>query len=175
MAGITGYLKRKLKLIVNEMKSAVDRPWKRVFLGFTFTKNRPNRLKTSKKALHHFKEEIRRITSRTRGVTLMKVIKDLKSYLTGWKLYFGFSEAKSVFQGLDAWIRRRLRCYLWKQWGRSGYRRLIERGATRHLAWFTAKSAHGPWRLSHSPALSFALPKKYFVGLGLPILYERSS
>jgi RNA-directed DNA polymerase len=175
MASVTEYLERKLKLIVNEAKSAVDRPWKRAFLGFTFTKRRPNRRKTSDKALHQFKEEIRRMTGRTRGVTFMKVIKELKSYLTGWKLYFGFAEAKSVFQNLDSWIRRRLRCYLWKQWGRSGYRRLVERGVTRDLAWFTAKSAHGPWRISQSPALSFALPKKYFAGLGLPLLYERSS
>jgi RNA-directed DNA polymerase len=175
MISVTKYLQGKLKLVVNEAKSAVDRPWKRAFLGFTFTKRRPNRRKTSDKALHQFKEEIRRMTRRTRGVTLMKVIKDLKAYLTGWKLYFGFAEAKSVFQGLDSWIRRRLRCYLWKQWGRSGYRRLVERGVTRDLAWFTAKSAHGPWRISQSPALSFALPKKYFVSLGVPLLYERSS
>ncbi|NTV54362.1 MAG: hypothetical protein HGA73_02775, partial [Syntrophaceae bacterium] len=105
---------------------------------------------------------------------LKTVIKDLESYLTGWKLYYGFSEAKSVFQNLDSWVRRRLRCYLWKQWGRSGYRRLVERGVTRDLAWNTAKSAHGPWRISRSPALSFALPKKYFVRMGLPLLYERS-
>jgi RNA-directed DNA polymerase len=175
MASATEYLERKLKLAVNEAKSAVDRPWKRSFLGFTFTKRRPNRRKTSEKAMFRFKEEIRRITSRTRGVTLKTVINDLTRYLTGWKLYYGFSEAKSVFQNLDSWVRRRLRCYLWKQWGRSGYRRLVERGVTRDLAWFTAKSAHGPWRLSRSPALSFALPKKYFVRMGLPLLYERSS
>jgi RNA-directed DNA polymerase len=173
MAGVTQYLKRKLKLAVNEAKSAVDRPWKRTFLGFTFTKRRPNRRKTSEKAMRRFKEEIRRMTQRTRGVTLRTVINDLKSYLIGWKLYFGFSEAKSVFQGLDSWVRRRLRCYLWKQWGRAGYRRLVERGVTRDLAWNTAKSAHGPWRISRSPALSFALPKKYFVGLGLPLLYDK--
>jgi len=173
MAGVTQYLKRKLKLAINEAKSAVDRPWKRTFLGFTFTKRRPNRRKTSEKAMRRFKEEIRRMTQRTRGVTLRTVISDLASYLIGWKLYFGFSEAKSVFQGLDSWVRRRLRCYLWKQWGRAGYRRLVERGVTRDLAWNTAKSAHGPWRISRSPALSFALPKKYFVGLGLPLLYDK--
>jgi RNA-directed DNA polymerase len=174
MASVTGYLRRKLKLAVNEAKSAVDRPWKRTFLGFTFTKRRPNRRKTSEKALQRFKEEVRRMTQRTRGVTLKQVLHDLRSYLVGWKLYFGFSEAKSVFQGLDSWLCRRLRCYLWKQWGRAGYRRLVERGVTRDLAWYTAKSAHGPWRLSRSPALSFALPKKYFLRMGLPLLYERS-
>jgi len=106
MAGITEYLKRKLKLTVNEAKSAVDRPWKRAFPGFTFTRRRPNRRKTSNKALNHFMEEIRRITGRIHGVTIVKVIKDLKSYLTGWKLYFSFSEAKSVFQGLGLMSRK---------------------------------------------------------------------
>lgn len=173
MASVTRYLQRKLKLLVNETKSIVDRPWNRTFLGFTFTKRRPNRRKTSQKAIIRFKEEIRRITSRTRGVTLKTVIHDLASYISGWKLYYGFSEAKYVFQGLDSWVRRRLRCYLWKQWGRAGYRRLVERGVTRDLAWNTAKSAHGPWRISRSPALSFALPKKYFVRMGLPLLYDK--
>jgi RNA-directed DNA polymerase len=173
MASVTTYLQRKLKLLVNETKSTVDRPWNRSFLGFTFTKRRPNRRKTSQKAIIRFKEEIRRITSRTRGVTLKTVIHDLASYISGWRLYYGFSEAKYVFQGLDSWVRRRLRCYLWKQWGRAGYRRLVERGVTRDLAWNTAKSAHGPWRISRSPALSFALPKKYFVRMGLPLLYDK--
>lgn len=173
MTSITEYLQRKLRLTVNEAKSAVDRPWKRAFLGFTFTKRRPNRRKTSEKAMLRFKEEIRRITSRTRGVTLKTIINDMSDYITGWKLYFGFSEAKSLFQNLDSWVRRRLRCYLWKQWGRAGYRRLVERGVTRDLAWFTAKSAHGPWRISRSPALSFALPKRYFVRMGLPLLYDK--
>jgi RNA-directed DNA polymerase len=173
MASVTTYLQRKLKLLVNETKSTVDRPWNRSFLGFTFTKRRPNRLKTNQKAIIRFKEEIRLITSRTRGVTLKTVIHDLAGYISGWKLYYGFSEAKYVFQGLDSWVRRRLRCYLWKQWGRAGYRRLAERGVTRDLAWNTAKSARGPWRISPSPALSFALPKKYFVRMGLPLLYDK--
>jgi RNA-directed DNA polymerase len=174
MAGVTEYLKRKLKLSVNEAKSAVDRPWKRTFLGFSFTGRRPNRRRTSEKAIARFKAEIRRITYRTRGVSTKQVIHDVRSYLVGWKLYFGFSEAKSAFKELDSWLHRRLRCYLWKQWGRAGYRRLRERGVSSDLAWNTAKSAHGPWRLSRSPALSIALPRKYFVGMGLPLLYERS-
>ena len=174
MASVAEYLERKLKLCINEAKSAVDRPWRRAFLGFTFTGRRPNRRRTSEKALQRFKGEIRRMTQRTRGASTKQVIHDVRTYLVGWKLYFGFSEARSVFKELDSWLHRRLRCYLWKQWGRAGYRRLIERGVTRDLAWNTAKSAHGPWRLSRSPALSFALPKSYFVGLGLPLLYERS-
>ena len=174
LASITQYLSRKLKLKMNESKSAVDRPWKRTFLGFTFTGHRPNRRKVSDKVLLRFKEEIRQRTWRTRGVTLKRIVEDLKRYLIGWRTYFGFSEARSVFKELDSWIHRRLRCYLWKQWGRRRYRELRDRGVSQDLAWNTVKSAHGPWRLSRSPALAFALPGRYFSHLGLPLLYKRS-
>jgi len=174
LASTTQYLLRKLKLKVNEAKSAVARPRKRTLLGFTFTGHRSNRRKVSDKAILRFKEEIRHRTRRTRGVTLQWVIDELRSYLIGWQAYFGFSEARSVFKELDSWIRRRLRCYLWKQWGRRRYRELRDRGVSRDLAWNTVKSAHGPWRLSRSPALAFALPGRYFTHLGLPLLYERS-
>ena len=90
----------------------------------------------------------------------------------GWKAYFGIVKVYSPLMDLDKWIRRKLRCYIWKQWGRSGYRQLRKRGVKRLLAWNTAKSAHGPWRLSHSPALYKALPKRYFDELGIPALLE---
>ncbi len=83
---------------------------------------------------------------------------------------FGVAEVKSQLRDIDKWIRRKLRCYLYKQWGRSGYRKLKQLGVKRQLAWNTAKSAHGPWRLSSSPALTQALPDKYFSNLGLPSL-----
>jgi RNA-directed DNA polymerase len=174
LASVTRYLLRKLRLKVNESKSAVDRPWRRRFLGFTFTGRRPNRRKVSDQAILRFQEEIRQRTQRTRGVTFQRVVDELRSYLLGWQAYFGFSEAKSGFKELDSWIHRRLRCYLWKQWGRRRYRELRGRGVSRDLAWNTVKSAHGPWRLSRSPALAFALPSRYFSRLGLPLLYERS-
>jgi RNA-directed DNA polymerase len=174
LASVTRYLLKKLRLKVNEGKSAVDRPWRRGFLGFTFTGRRPNRRKVSDKAILRFKGEIRQRTQRTRGVMFQRVVDDLRSYLLGWQAYFGFSEAKSVFKELDSWIHRRLRCYLWKQWGRRRYRELRGRGVSRDLAWNTVKSAHGPWRLSRSPALAFALPSRYFFQSGLPLLYERS-
>lgn len=173
LGSVTRYLERELKLKVNEAKSAVERPWRRVFLGFTFTGRRPNRRRVSDEAMKRFKAEIRTRTWRTRGVTLTKVIADLKGYVLGWQAYFGFSEVKGIFKELDSWIRRRLRCYVWKQWGRRGYRALRERGVSRDLAWNTCKSAHGPWRLSRSPALAFALPGHSFTRLGLPRLFER--
>jgi RNA-directed DNA polymerase len=104
----------------------------------------------------------------------VRVVGDLRRHLDGWYAYFSFAEAPSVFQELDSWIRRRLRCYLWKQWGRRRYRALRRRGVSRDLAWNTVTSAHGPWRLSRSPALAIALPGRYFDGLGLPRLYRGS-
>ena len=170
-ANVTKYLSRKLRLKVNEAKSAVARPWQRTFLGFTFTGWMKRRV--SDKAIKRFKEEVRWHTGRTRGVSVSKVISDLRVFLLGWKAYFGFGEIRSMMKELDSWVRRRLRCYHLKQWGTNRYRELCRRGVSRDLAWNTAKSAHGPWRLSRSPALAFALPARYFTALGLPNLYER--
>jgi len=171
MASITRFLRDRLKLRVNAAKSAVGRPWDRKFLGFCFT--RSLRRCVSSAALREFKDRVRVITYRTRGRSLDGVVGELGRYLSGWLAYFGYAEARSGFKELDSWTRRRLRCYVWKQWGRGRYRALRRRGVTRALAWNTAKSAHGPWRLSRSPALAFALPARYFASLGLPSLFQR--
>jgi RNA-directed DNA polymerase len=171
LENVTRFLSSRLQLKVNEAKSAVGRPWERTFLGFTF--NRRLRRKVSPKALKAMKECIREKTSRTLGRRIEAVIDDLRQYLIGWKAYFSYAEVRSLFKELDSWIRRRLRCYHWKQWGRKGYRELRRRGVSRQLAWNTAKSAHGPWRLSRSPALAIALPGKYFAALGLPQLFVK--
>lgn len=174
LESITRYLARKLKLTVNARKSAVDRPWKRSFLSFTFTRRgKVKRCKVSANALKRFKHTIRKLTRRTRGRTIHHIIADLRKYILGWKGYFGYNQVPSPVIDLEKWVRRKLRCYLWKQWGRSGYRQLRNRGVKVRLAWNTAKSAHGPWRLSQSPALVIALPWKYFNGLGLPSLVDR--
>jgi hypothetical protein len=128
----------------------------------------------SAKALKALKQEIRQRTSRTRGVSLPRLVQDLRQYLDGWYAYFRLAEGQSPLKELDSWIRRRLRCYLWKQWGRQRYRELRRRGVSQDLAWNTCKSAHGPWRLSRSPALTIALPGQYFDRLGVSRLYRRS-
>jgi RNA-directed DNA polymerase len=173
MTSVTRFLERRLKLKVNEAKSAVDRPSNRKFLGFTLTCGRTPRRKVSEKSLLAFKAKVCELTGRTRGRTMRQIVTELRKYLLGWRGYFGFAEVTSPLLDLDKWIRRRLRSYHWKQWGRRGYRELRKRGISRDLAWNTAKSAHGPWRLSRSPALAIALPARYFVALGLPSLVER--
>ncbi len=167
-ASITRFLSHRLKLKVNEAKSAVARPWYRSFLGFTIT-SRSN-LRVSRKAEKALKNRVREITGRTRGRSIKTIIAELGVYLKGWLPYYGIVQVKSMMRQYDSWIKRRLRCYLWKQWGRAGYRRLCALGVSRDLAWNTCKSAHGPWRLSRSPALAFALPARYFADLGLPSL-----
>ncbi|MGE0387522.1 MAG: group II intron reverse transcriptase/maturase [Gammaproteobacteria bacterium] len=174
-ASVTRFLERKLRLQVNERKSAVDRPWRRQFLGFTFGQGWSCRLVISAASLARMKERVRALTRRTRGRTMRHIVQELREVLLGWRAYYGISEVRKPLREMDKWVRRKLRCYAWKQWGRGGYRQLRHHGVSRELAWNTCKSAHGPWRLSRSPALSFALPAKYFAGLGLPELAVAAS
>jgi RNA-directed DNA polymerase len=152
---ITGFITRRLKLKVNEAKSAVARPVERKFLGFSFTAAKEPKRRIATKALMRFKQKVRELTGRTRGISIEQMTKELTSYLRGWKGYFGFCETPSVLERLDQWIRHRLRSIIWKQWkrGRLRFARLCARGVSKNLAAQTAGSDHGPWRLAHSPAM----------------------
>jgi RNA-directed DNA polymerase len=176
MTGLTGFITRQLKLKVNATKSGVARPWQRKFLGFSFTVNKEAKRRIAPEAIKRFKNRVRELTRRTRGVSIKQMVEELSRYLTGWKSYFGFCQTPSVLRNLESWIRHRLRCFIWKQWkrGRRRYAALRERGVGRDLAAQTAGSSHGPWRISRSPALSYALPNAYFTLLGLPKLTVRS-
>ena len=154
---------------MNAPKSAVDRPRNRKFLGFTVSKG-DARIKVADKAIEKLKVTIRALTRRTRGHRLIDIVQKLKAALAGWKAYFGIAEVLSPLCEIDKWVRRRLRCYAWKQWGSAGYRELRKRGVTVREAWNTSKSAYGPWRLSQTPALSLALPARLFRQTGLPEL-----
>lgn len=169
MEGVTNFISKKLKLKVNSEKSAVARPWERKFLGFSFTEKEPRRRCIAPKAMERFKERVRELTKRTRGVSLENMVKDLTMYLRGWHGYFGFCQTPRVLDNLDRWIRRKLRCVLWTQWkrGRTRFTELRKRGVNDALAARTAGSPHGPWRLSQSPALCIALPNGFFDGIGL--------
>jgi len=175
MESITRFITRKLRLRVNEQKSAMARPWERKFLSFSFTSAGVPKRRIASKAVDRFKERIRELTSRTRGVSTERMAEDLARYLRGWLSYFGKCETPSVLDGLERWLRRRLRSAIWKQWKRGSVRfaELRKRGVGKDLAAQTAGSAHGPWRLANSPALSFALPNAYFDSLGIPRLAVR--
>jgi len=174
MQSITRFFTSKLKLKVNESKSGVARPAKRKFLGFSFTSGKQPRRRIAPKTLLRFKKRIRELTKRNRGVSLERMVEQLRRYLIGWRGYFGFSQTPSVLRNLDSWIRRRLRCFQWKLWkrGKTRFAELRKRGVGKDLAAQTAGSSRGLWHISRSPALSIALPGAYFDSLGLPKLAD---
>ena len=175
MDSLKRFLAMKLKLKVNEQKSAVARPWARKFLGFSFTSAGVPKRRIAPKAVDRFKERVRELTSRTRGVSIQRMAEDLTRYLRGWIGYFGKCETPSVLAALEGWLRRRLRSVIWKQWkrGKTRFAQLRKRGVKRDLAAKTAGSGHGPWRLADSPGLHIALPNAYFDSLKIPRLTVR--
>jgi RNA-directed DNA polymerase len=176
MESITRFITTKLKLQVNEQKSAVARPWERKFLGFSFTSGFKPKRRIAPQGVGRFKERVRELTSRTRGVSADRMAEDLTRYLRGWIGFFGKCETPSVLEGLEMWLRRRFRSAIWKQWKRGTMRfaELRKRGVGKDLAAQTAGSAHGPWRIADSPGLHIALPNAYFDSLGIPRLTVRS-
>jgi len=168
------FITEKLKLKVNESKSAVAKPQERKFLGFSFTSGKELKRKIAPKAIDRFKERVREITHKSRGRSMEKVMEELAQYVRGWRGYFGFCETPSVLRRLDGWIRRRVRCAFWRQWktGRKRFAELVRRGVSREVAANTAGSRRGPWRVSQSAALDRALSNAYLSSLGLPSLVE---
>src|SRR5271154_5132969 len=150
MTNVTRFLTRRLKLQVNEAKSAVARPVERKFLGFSFSNNKEPKRRIAPKALLRCKQKIRDLTQRTRGISLEQMMKELATYLRGWKSYFGFCQTPSLLKALEEWIRRRLRSMIWQQWkrGKQRYAKLRHLGIGRDLAARTAGSPHGPWHLA---------------------------
>ena len=169
MKSVSQFITSKLKLKVNEEKSAVARPDKRKFLSFSFLGTETVKRHIAAKAIARFKQRVRKLTRRTRGVKVETMVAQLSRYLRGWLGYFGFCETPWVLRHLESWLRRRLRAVIWKQWkrGKVRFAELYKRGVRKELAAQTAGSAHGPWRLSNSPALNTALPNAYFASLGL--------
>ena len=172
MESVKRFITQKLKLKVNESKSAVAKPQARKFLGFSFTSGPEPKRRIAPKAIARLKERVREITHKSRGRSMGKVMEELAPYLRGWRCYFGFCETPTVLRHLDSWIRRRLRCAFWRQWktGRKRYAELVRRGVNETLAGKTAGSRCGPWHVSQSPALDRALSNAYLASFGLPSL-----
>jgi len=172
MASVTKFLTQKLKLKVNEAKSAVALPEERKFLGFTIANDGAER-RIAPKALRKFKVKIRDMTSRTRGRSLEQIVEDLTPYVVGWRGYFGFCQTPRELTKLEAWIRRRLRSYLWRQWrnGHNRFKELRRRGVSKFHAAVAASSPTGCWRMSSHPSVQQALRNHVFDDLGLPRLY----
>ena len=169
MGSIRRYVEGRLKLKVNEEKSAVDRPWRRKFLGFSFTNYKRPLIRVAPKSLDRFKDKVRELTSRRRSMSLAERIHELNQYLRGWMGYFKLAETRSIFEQLDGWIRRRLRMCLLKQWkrGRTRVRELMALGILREEAAKIGGSRKGYWRLTQAPQVKIALGLDYFKSRGL--------
>jgi len=174
MESITRFITQKLKLRVNEAKSAVARPQERKFLGFSFSTGPEIKRLIAPKALERFKHRIREVTRRAKSVSMKTTIDALAPYMRGWRNYFGFCETPQVLIRLTRWVRLRLRSALWRQWKTQRRRRaaLLQLGVRPRLASNTAGSGLGPWYLARAKALSVGLSNAYFKSLGLPTLIE---
>lgn len=169
MDGVCRFIAERLKLKVNSSKSAVARPRQRKFLGFSFTGGKDPKRRIAPKSLQRFKDKVREITRRAKGQSLRQMIVPLNQYLRGWRGYFGRCQTPSVLQGLDQWLRRRLRSLSWKHWktSRRRFAELTKRGVGKDLAAQTVGTCHGSWRLAKSPALNIALPNRLWDLLGI--------
>ncbi|TFE19101.1 group II intron reverse transcriptase/maturase, partial [Cohnella luojiensis] len=174
-ASVTAFIEAKLKLKVNQAKSAVDRPWKRKFLGFSFSVNKDPKVRIAKQSLQKAEAKIRAITSRKKSMKMEERIKELNQYLIGWCGYFSLADTPSIFQELDAWIRRRLRMCLWKQWKNPStkVKRLISLGIPKDKAYEWGNTRKGYWRIARSPILSRTLNNLYWESNGLKGLTDR--
>jgi len=175
MRSVTEFLERKLRLKVNRDKSAVARPWQRRFLGYRIIMQSEVRLTIAPESLQRAKHKIRRLTRRNRGVSLERVLRELRRFTDGWVTYFRHARSPSLFSDLDRWVRRRLRCYAWKQWkkARKRARELLKAGVGRYAAWGMAYDGRGLWRAAGSPPLHKALSNRRLAELGYHSLLER--
>jgi RNA-directed DNA polymerase len=169
------FLKKRLRLKVNREKSAVDRPWNRKFLGYTFTTHFQPKLKVAPESVKRLKGRLREIFRRGRGRSLRRVIGELRPVLVGWVSYYRKSEVRNVFEQLDQWIRRKLRAILWRQWKRNWTRakEMIRRGLSHEQAWTSATNGRGPWWNAGASHMNRAVPTRYLSQLGLVSLTEK--
>ena len=169
MESLSDYLERSLRLTVNRAKSAVDRPWNRGYLGYTLTRHKLSRLTIAKASLQRLMQHVREILKRGRGRNIRRVMEELAPVLRGWANYFSLVDVKRPLEALDQWIRRRLRCLIWRQWKRPGTRRrkLQAMGLDAHRARKSAGNGRGPWWNAGASHMNQALPRKWFNNQGL--------
>ncbi len=172
---VTHFLENKLKLKVNEEKSAVDRPWNRKFLGFSFTAQKEAKVRIAPKSLKRVKDKIREITAPTWSMSMEERIRRLNQYLMGWIGYYALMETPTVLKRLEEWIRRRLRLCLWHQWKRvrTRIRELRALGLPEKMVLEIANTRKGAWRTTHTPHIHKALGIAYWQSRGLKSLLQR--
>jgi RNA-directed DNA polymerase len=175
MRSVSQFLAKRLKLRVNPEKSAVDRPWNRKFLGYSMTFDKQPRLKVASGSVKRFKNKFKDLFRAGRGRNLAKFIAELQPVLIGWSNYFRLSQVKSTFEELDGWIRRKLRCILWRQWKRTytRFKNLLRQGLDKVCAWKSATNGRGAWWNSGASHMNACYPKSFFDKQGLVSLLNR--
>lgn len=175
MNSINSFIEKNLKLKVNKRKSAVDRPWRRKFLGFSFTVHKEPKVRIANESVKRLKAKIREITSRSKPYPIELRIEKLNQYLTGWCGYFALADTPSKFKEFDEWIRRRLRMCEWKQWKlpKTRVRKLKGLGVPSQKAYEWGNSRKKYWRIAQSPILHKTLNNSYWSSRGLKSLYQR--
>jgi len=175
MESITRFIEEKLKLKVNKEKSAVDRPWKLKFLGFSFYRAKGEyRMRIPQKPISKFKAKLKELTSRSNAMSMDYRFMKLRQVIVGWVNYFAIADIKNILKTLDEWLRRRIRMCFWKQWKKikTKYGNLVKLGLNNNKSWQYANTRKSYWRTSNSPILSKTLTNKYLKNLGLVSISE---
>lgn len=175
MTRLTQFLEQRLKLKVNASKSAVARPWQRKFLGYSMTWHPQPKLCIAVPSLQKLTEKVKTVLRGARGRSLHTTITLLNPLLRGWAAYFKLAATKQALETCDGWIRRKLRCLLWRQWKRraaSRARVLMQRGLSAERAWRSARNGRGPWWNAGASHMNAAFPKSWFDHLGLVSLLD---
>lgn len=169
MDSITTFLEERLKLNVNATKSAVARPWERKFLGYSITSQRTLKIRIAKPSIDRLRYAISEICAQGRGRALPDTIERLNPILRGWMNYFSLTQSRRPIEELDAWVRRRLRCLVWRQWKQPSTResKMRSQGLDAQRAWKSSVNGRGPWWNAGAKHMVAALPPKYFTQLGL--------
>ena len=169
MASVSRFLEERLKLKVNRSKSRVDRPWNRSFLGYSMSFHKAPRLKVAPASVKRHKQKVKGILRRGRGRKLATVIEELRPVIRGWLNYYRLAEIKRHFEELDQWLRRKLRCILWRQWKRprTRARKLVQRGLAKVQAFRSAYNGRGPWWNAGASHMHLACPASYLSKAGL--------
>jgi len=175
MASITRFLNERLRLAVNVAKSAVDRPWKRSFLGYSVTAHLQPRLRVAPRSVERLRGKLRTVLRQGRGRSMAHTAEDLAPLLRGWINYFRLAQTKGTFEDLDGWLRRKLRGIRWRQWKRPRTRakKLMQRGLKEDRAWVSAYNGRGPWWNAGASHMNDAFRKAYFDKLGLISLLDQ--
>lgn len=174
MASLTRFLAERLRLTVNLAKSAVDRPWNRSFLGYSVTAHQEPRLRVAPKSASRLRDKLRAVFRQGRGRSVARLVTDLAPILRGWTTYFRLAQAKGIFEELDGWLRRKLRCILWRQWKKPRTRaaRLMQRGLDEARAWQSANNGRSPWWNAGAGHMHDAFRRSFFDQRGLLSLLE---